>query len=208
MNWKKIIKDKKNQPKSGTYSDWKEQIAEECFYQCIYCSINEAQFGGIDHYHIEHYKPKSIDRFKSLENDIMNLFYACPICNRFKSKDWPNDAGDLDEVCYPDPSKHNYTELFELDTDSFKLTGKYVSTSYMTERLFFNRAQLIYERRESILRKREREIIEQLNSLRSKFGVRIDMEFTNKYLDTIINLTGTLSKRNNIRPYKLAEIRK
>ncbi len=208
MNWKLIKKDKKNQPKAGIYSDWKEQIAEECFYQCIYCSINEAQFGGIDHYHIEHYKPKSIDRFKPLENDILNLFYSCPICNRFKSNDWPNDADDLNIVCYPDPSEYNYSELFDLDVNTYKLIGKYTSTKYMTERLFFNRAQLIYERREAVLREKENELFEKINVLRGQDEVKNDLELVHMILDVTINLKTTLAKRNNIRPYKLAEIRK
>lgn len=208
MNWKKINKDKSRQPKSGTYSDWKELIAEECYFQCIYCSINEAQFGGIDHYHIEHYKPKSIDRFKFLENDIMNLFYACPICNRFKSKDWPNDADDLDKICYPDPSQYDYSDLFHLDLNTYKVHGKYISTRYMTERLFFNRAQLIYERREAILREKEGKLINLLDELRGKDEVKKDLDLITKVIDVIINLRNTLAKRDKIRPYKLAEIRK
>jgi 5-methylcytosine-specific restriction endonuclease McrA len=105
MNWKLITKDAKNQPVSGVYSDWKELVAQECFYQCVYCAIHEAQFGGIDHYHIDHYRPKSIAEFKHLENNIGNLFYACPICNRFKSNDWPGEP-DLNTPTYPDPSKN------------------------------------------------------------------------------------------------------
>lgn len=207
MNWKLIIKDKNNQPE-GVYSEWKEQIAEECFNQCIYCSIHEAQFGGIDHYHIEHYKPKSIDRFKALENDILNLFYACPICNRFKSNDWPNDADDLNIICYPDPSEYDYSELFDLDVKTYKLIGKYKSTRYMTERLFLNRSQLLYERREAVLREKESELFKRIKELRGTEEVKSDLELITMILDATINLQTTLSKRNDIRPYKLAEIRK
>ena len=101
MNWKLVNKDPTTQPKRGTYSDWKEQIAQECYNQCVYCSIHESQFGGINNFHIDHFRPKSI--FKNLENDICNLFYSCPICNRFKSDDWPNEP-NLDTISYPDPS--------------------------------------------------------------------------------------------------------
>ena len=165
MNWKRINKEKSKQPDSGVYSDWKEQIAEECFNQCVYCSIHETQFGGIDHYHIEHFRPKSIEKFKHLENDISNLFYSCPICNRFKSNDWPNEPGDLNTICYPSPAEYDYSELFEISKSTYKVSGKYTSTKYMTERLFFNRAQLIYERGNHTLKERGDKAILELKEL-------------------------------------------
>lgn len=208
MHWKLIKKDKEKQPETGTYSDWKEQIAEECFYQCIYCSINEAQFGGIDHYHIEHYKPKSIERFKALENDICNLFYSCPICNRFKSYDWPNDADDLEKICYPSPSEYNYSELFEVSPDDYKVKGIYNSTRYMTERLYLNRPQLLYERRESFLKQREEEVTKAIEVLQEKITSNEDFVLLKECLSGLIDLNKTIQKRSNIRPYKLVEIRK
>lgn len=208
MNWRLIIKDKTTQPKLGVYSDWKEQIARECFYQCIYCSINEAQFGGIDHYHIEHYKPKSIPRFKCLENDICNLFYSCPICNRFKSYDWPNDADDLDIVCYPDPSKHNYSELFGISSNDYKISGAYLSTKYMTERLYLNRPQLLYERRETFLKEREQKVTDAIDHLLEKLNNKDDFELLKESSKAVIDLNRTIQKRSKVRPYKLAEIRK
>lgn len=208
MNWRLIIKNSAKQPKTGTYPDWKEQIAEECFYQCVYCSINESQFGGIDHYHIEHYKPKSIKRFKSLENDILNLFYACPICNRFKSDDWPNDATSLDICCYPDPSQYNYTTLFTLDLKTYKLIGNYISSSYITQRLFLNRAQLIYERREQILNERALTVRKELESLSKQDVILADRQSIVNLFDAFSKLGDITEKRKNIRPYKLKEIRR
>jgi len=205
MNWKLI--NKRNQPKAGVYSDWKEQIAEECFNQCVYCSIHEAQFGGIDHYHIDHFRPKSI--FGKLENDIYNLFYACPICNRFKSDDWPGNP-DLTKVSYPDPSKTDYSQLFALKSD-FEIKGKYIASEYLVLRLFLNRAQLIMERREAIRRSQVNELIKAVSSLMeeaasedSKFALK-----TYKEIDAIKNnLLQLEESRRKIRPYKLKDIRK
>jgi hypothetical protein len=208
LNWKLIIKNPAKQPKTGIYTDWKEQIAEECFYQCIYCSINESQFGGIDHYHIEHYKPKSIKRFKSLENDILNLFYACPICNRFKSDDWPNDATSLDICCYPDPSVYNYTTLFTLDLKTYKLSGNHISSNYITERLFLNRAQLIYERREQILNERALAVRKELENLSKQEAILADRQSIINLLDAFSKLGDVTEKRKTVRPYKLKEIRR
>jgi 5-methylcytosine-specific restriction endonuclease McrA len=207
MNWKLISKNQKNQPTSGTYSDWKEQIAKECFYQCVYCSIHEAQFGGIDHYHIDHFRPKS--KFPAHKEDILNLFYACPVCNRFKSDDWPGEP-DLNTTTYIDPSKINYSELFDLKTD-FEIVGNYTASRYIILRLYLNRSQLIFERRESLQRIQEIVLRESINALIIKIG-----EFDTKYaLEALMSIMGIYSnlltleqKKREIRPYQLVDIRR
>lgn len=74
MNWKRIPKENSSQPSTGTYKDWKELLSVEGFHQCVYCSISEAEFGGIRNFHVEHYKPKSLPAFASLVNTYTNLF--------------------------------------------------------------------------------------------------------------------------------------
>lgn len=207
MNWRLIIKDPKKQPAKGTYSDWKEQIAEECFYQCVYCSIHEGQFGGINNYHIDHYRPKSI--FTKLENDILNLFYACPICNRFKSDDWPAEP-DLNIVSYPDPSKTDYASLFALKND-FEIEGNCTASQYLVLRLFLNRAQLIMERREEIKVREATKLMKELSDLIDKVGEENSKEAFEalKEVDRVKNNIQELSeRRKKIRPYGLKDIRK
>jgi hypothetical protein len=208
LTWRKITNDASIQPATGVYSDWKELIAERCHYQCVYCAIHEAQFGGIDHYHIDHYRPKGRAEFQHLENIFINLLYACPICNRFKSDDWPGDP-DLNSVSYPDPTDVDYSELF--DHDGFELVGRYIAAIYVIERLFLNRAQLIMERREEMARSNVNSLIaevailtDQVDAADSTFGFGISKE-----VDSIKNnLLGLEDYRRRIRPYKLAEIRK
>ncbi|WP_128547186.1 HNH endonuclease [Larkinella soli] len=204
MNWKLILKKAENQPKTGTYSDWKEQIAEECFHRCVYCSIPESQFGGINNYHIDHYRPKSLPEFIHLENDILNLFYACPICNRFKSNDWPNDSDDLELVCYPDPSKIDYSHLFKMD-DNFLLHGNVVAARYLVERLFLNRAQLVYERKELTLIKKAALLIDEIMKI---IGRIEDKELLLEAFVLIGELHNTLAEKAEVRPYELFEIRR
>jgi len=209
MNWRLINKDPSKQPRNGNYSDWKNQIAIECFYQCVYCSIHEAQFGGIDNYHIDHFRPKSRKEFEQLTNDICNLFYACPICNRFKSDDWPGEP-DLNTSSYPDPSKVDYTTLFRL-TNDFELEGLYTASKYLILRLFLNRFQLIMERREATRRAQVQGLIEIITGLVDSL-TRPDIEFAldiMKKLDSIKNnLLGLEEHRRRIRPYEIADIRK
>ena len=203
-SYKLIKKDSKNQPATGVYTDWKEQIAKECNFECVYCNIHENHWGGIDHYHIDHFRPKSIPKFAKLENDILNLFYACPICNRFKSNDWPADP-DLNKVSYADPSQTDYNTIFEFDKVKSTLIGKHVASKYMIERLYLNRPQLVYERKEEEMKDYEIELTNEINELAKKID---DSQLLRKVIQATTDVRNHLSQREKIRPYKLAEIRK
>lgn len=207
MNWRLIIKDRKSQPAHGTYSDWKIQISDECYKQCVYCSIHEAQFGGIDHFHIDHFRPKS--KFPLLKNDILNLFYSCPVCNRFKSDDWPGDP-DPKIPSYVDPSITDYSKIFNL-VNNYELEGKFVSAKYLVLRLYLNRAQLIYERREALKRTEEIALRHSVNDLIckiSRYNPNVALEVLVQVSSIYSNLLDLEQKKREIRPYELAEIRR
>ena len=147
MKWKRIPKESSNQPATGKYSDWKQLLAEEGFHQCVYCALHDATFGERN-FHVEHYKPKSIRRFRHLEHIFSNLFYACPICNVFKSDSWPRAPKEDHSVeAYPNPSKCDYSDLFDVVTRTGQIKGKFVASKFLIIRLHLNREQLITERR-------------------------------------------------------------
>ena len=148
MRWKKIDKTGTVQPTTGKYVDWKQIIADEGQHQCVYCAIHDATFGGVRNFHVEHYRPKSNPQFAALINDIANLFYACPICNTFKSNDWPSEPlDDHSTDAYPNPATVDYCDLFDVDDAGGIIQGKYRAARYLVERLYLNRPQLIMERR-------------------------------------------------------------
>ena len=204
MNWKQIDRDSRKQ-RQGEYSEWKQEIADTCFNQCVYCAINEGLWGGIDHYHIDHFRPHSIDRFKELINTITNLYYSCPICNRFKSNDWPNDPDDLDIACYPDPSDHDYSELFGFDPTNFSINGKNEAAKYIIIRLYLNRPQLIYERREQLLKLRAITLVDEVKQLNSKLE---NVILLRKSTNLLADIANHLHLREKVIPYKLVDIRK
>jgi len=202
MNWKQIDRNTRVQH-NGVYTVWKQQISNECFNQCVYCSIHENPWGGIDHYHIDHFRPQS--KFNALKNTITNLYHTCPICNKFKSDDWQNEPNDLEIICYPDPSDHNYSNLFTIDTTNYTLEGRYVSSRYLINRLYLNRPQLVYERREHFLNLKANALIEESKKL-LELTVDIDLVRTaSKIKDNLVQL---LIARKNIVPYKLLDIKK
>lgn len=146
MQWRRVPKEKAKQPKKGNYKLWKERIAKEGFYQCVYCALPEPKLGGTRNFHVEHYKPKKL--FQALENDIKNLFYACPICNVFKGDSWPGEPlADHSVSCYPNPSKIDYNGLFKVDFGAGTVEGKFTASKYIVAALHLNRPQLVLERR-------------------------------------------------------------
>lgn len=144
MKWFRVDKSASAQPTSGTYRDWKSQIREEGRRQCVYCSVLEGRFGGERNFHVEHYRPKS--QFKSLTNDIRNLFYVCAICNAFKGSDWPAEpAADHMKHSYPDPSLVDYAEILSVD-DRHMVRSSVPAGRYVIERIYLNRPQLVMAR--------------------------------------------------------------
>ena len=208
MNWQLIQKDAARQPPTGSYSDWKEVIASECNGQCVYCSLHEAQC-GLDNFHVEHFRPKSRPEFEHLANDILNLFLACPICNRFKSNDWPNEP-DLDVISYPDPSVHNYSDLFDVNSN-YEVEGKYVASRYLTERLLLNRAQLIMERREDYncfyLSELLRSVKAIVDEIAAK-GMSVEMSIVQSIVNISTNNANLNLRRRTTPLYALRDVRR
>lgn len=212
MNWKLIPKDTTPSPTHGSkYSDWKEEIAIEGFNQCVYCSISEKAFGGIRNFHIEHYKPKSL--FPELRNEFSNLFYSCSICNCFKGNDWPNEPNEqLTNICYPRPSVVNYSDIFKVNSNSGRIDGKNRSATYMVEKLYLNRAQLILERRTQIIFEKIWKVLDdikkQKNELYDKIGTnQLEVIAFLKAIDNEVDqLLKLIKDSENIVPYSMTQI--
>ncbi len=215
MNWKRIPKEKSTQPEKGAYHDWKELLAEEGFYQCVYCAISEGSMGGIRNFHVEHYKPKGLPAFAHLENVFTNLFYACPICNSFKGDDWPEDpTEELNNFSYPDPSRIDYSEIFIKNIGTPFIDGKNTASKYMIEKLYLNRPQLLLQRREIIINKKYDEVIPRIKSQVNELGKmcekgdNIAIQFLIKLIMTKDALEEIFHKKDETRPYKTEQVRR
>lgn len=209
MMWFRIPKESSPRPKDGkSYSDWKEHLSIEGKQQCVYCTIGIKPFGGIRNFHVEHYRPKAEDKFPELEHEYTNLFFACSICNGFKSDDWKNEPSpELDNESYPDPSKVDYSEFLFMDAmqlvDSKHITGKYI-----IQRLFLNRPQLILERKSFVLH----EILKQESEKLKAIAVEIKkLEENNPLVDGLITMIETatlLIEEKYINPYNQDQIQR
>ncbi|MEO6302866.1 MAG: HNH endonuclease [Bacteroidia bacterium] len=214
MKWFKI--EKKIKPSTGKYySDWKDHLAEEAKGQCVYCTIHLNPFGGIRNFHVEHYKPKSVQAFKHLEHDYNNLFLACSICNCFKGADWPNEPNDLLDIkCYPDPTVVDYSTLFEVNSD-YTLSGTKFASKYMVTKLFLNRPQLQLERKAFALYQEIKEVfnnlkdlINQLKAMTKEQGLSESEALLYKTMIKTVEFTLLQNEEKFIVPYITAQITK
>ncbi|UKB79560.1 HNH endonuclease [Chryseobacterium sp. MEBOG07] len=173
--WKRIPKEVSTCPTEGIYSDWKPNLSVEGYHQCVYCFVSETYFGGIRNFHVEHYRPKK--KFEELTNDYKNLFYACSICNSFKSEDWPNEPNaEYDIAFYPNPSVIDYSEIFEIDANSFDITGNNFTSRYLVNRLFLNRRQLIVYRKSNFVEEKYRTEIERAGQIKELLFRKIEQQ--------------------------------
>lgn len=70
------------------YRKYKPKLREEFSFACAYCDTREAELGGTQSFHVDHYKPKN--KFPNLSSKYENLIYACRNCNWYKGSYWPN----------------------------------------------------------------------------------------------------------------------
>ncbi len=212
MPWRRVENEKRLQPKTGSWPSWKAAIAQDCFRQCVYCAIPDSRYGGLDKFHVDHFRPKQ--KFPALAKIITNLYLACAICNRFKSDDWPGEPSDDHGFAgYPDPGSYDYGSLIDLDTSHGVLTGKYVATAYVIERLYLNRPQLIRLRRTASLEDRL-EIVE--DSLAKAFdklskyteNAEAAVSLVVEVGQALLEASKAYRQREQATPYELKESRK
>lgn len=211
MKWVPITC-KRVQPAGGTYPDWKPQIAKDCSYRCVYCAILDADFGGIVHFHVEHFRPKSIEEFKKLENDIRNLFYACSVCNRFKSDHW---AGEPDAKgntpTFLDPGVVDYNQHISWRLTDHQLEGTTVAGKFAVERMYLNRPQLVLARRAHAVSTRIHAYAAYFAAVKDTLKAIDTPEaraLMDELLDRLVNLTLLDAKLKRTHLYEPADIRR
>jgi hypothetical protein len=160
--------------------------------------------GGVYCFHVEHFEPKS--KAPERTNDWSNLFYACPICNVFKGNDWPEPGSP---IAYVNPSVVDYEAIF-LRRPAGLITGRTPAASYMIERLYLNRPQLILERREAELRERLgtiRQVLSELVPVARQRG----QEAFDKVLECFERLNSVSQLADELvyqTPYEAADVRR
>lgn len=188
MKWRLIPKDAAKKPKHGKYYwHWKDDLADEGFNQCVYCAIHESSFGRRN-YHIEHFKPKSIEEFQHLIHEYGNLYFACCICNCFKASYWEEPKNDFSNSAFPNPSQIDYSQLFQINEDA-TISGKNVTGNFIIHKLYLNRPQLVLERKLRSLNLRIESLIQDFADCKSLLFEKLNSgdKRSNRYLQAMMD---------------------
>lgn len=206
MRWIRVDNSVRVQPKDGSYWDWKEEIGAACHGQCVYCAIGEARFGGIDNFHVEHFRPKS--KFDDLIDTITNLYLACSICNRFKGDDWPNEPDpQLNTVSYADPSQHDYGSFLSIDMALHTVASDKTTGRYLVERLYLNRPQLLRERRLATVQQKVAHLAAVFKQANEALGPKAPSALSTLAAE-LVEVQGLLLQTLLAKPYHSKEVRR
>ncbi len=141
----------KGDGKRSTYSDYHDEIQEDCQHRCVYCDIT-VQEHGYEGMQLDHFRPEI--RFPRLQNDPNNLVLACPKCNRLKWHNWPceideNKPSYSGDVGFIDPFGEDRWSFFSVDEDG-KLVPIQHPATYIMNLLNLNRKARVQVRRKRI----------------------------------------------------------
>lgn len=127
------------------YTDYREEIREDCQCRCAYCNTHEFGMGGPEAMQLDHFEPHS--RFPLRKHDPLNLLWSCNRCNLLKRDDWhPADATGQQKFGYIDPFTTDRNNYFRVEANG-ELIAINDPAAYMIQRLRLNRDFLIYIRR-------------------------------------------------------------
>jgi HNH endonuclease len=128
------------------YSKYRDLVREDFVECCAYCLLHEIIAAGAGNFQLDHFRPKSFPQFWHLVNDFYNLYYACSICNRYKSNSWPNAQLEAKGYGFIDLCAEDFSIHFREEPNGWwsPLT---LRAEYTEKRLRLNRSHLVDIRR-------------------------------------------------------------
>lgn len=160
-----IVRRRQKPPDFENYTDFKPFLRIDFRWRCGYCGIHEINWGGSTHFHVEHFRPKSL--WPELVNSYVNMYYCCDVCNRYKAAKWPSTALQGRGYRFYDPCADFASQHFR-DDGSGRLLSLTPCGEYSISVIRLDREQLRrirQERRE--LNQKYREGLRQLRVLRA-----------------------------------------
>jgi hypothetical protein len=152
-------------------------------FRCGYCGVTETESGG--QLEIDHFCPRSHGGKDNLEN----LVYACPACNRFKGDHWPVPEAGPDLMLLHPQRDDLPTHVGSLPDG--RLIGLTKRGWFHIQRLRLNRAQLVELRLQRVEEQRLRQTLEhnqQANARLREYVRELEQE-TERLLQIIAGLT-------------------
>ena len=143
------------------YKRFKKYLRKDFNNRCGYCDDLDYYAGGVDVYHIDHFKPKDETHFPILINKYSNLVYSCPYCNRAKSNKW--ELRGFIDPCSRQYDNHLLRNLTG-KINSITTQGKYI---FINLKLFLLRHELLWS-------------LDKLKTQKEKLLGKIDLNSVNK----------------------------
>lgn len=109
-------------------------------YRCGYCGVHEEEAGS--KLEIDHFQPRSAGGGDELDN----LVYCCPACNRLKGDFWPTDDLSTTHRRLLHPKRDDITQHLREEEDG-RLTALTETGAFHIEWLRLNRPPLVALRR-------------------------------------------------------------
>lgn len=113
-----------------------QHLRERFNYRCGYCGVTENEVGAL--LEIDHYRPLSAGG----SDDLDNLVYCCPACNRFKHDYWSEN-----EILRPLHPLLDDLSLHIQEEEDGRLVALTPRGEFHIELIHLNRASLVEWRR-------------------------------------------------------------
>jgi hypothetical protein len=137
-------------------------------YRCGYCGVHEQDAGS--ELEIDHFQPRSLGG----GDDLDNLIYCCPTCNRLKGNFWPQGDPSTTHRCLLHPKRDEMAMHLREEPDG-RLIALTETGLFHIDRLRLNRPPLValrWTRREEMrLRQELVETQEERAHLRERIAV-------------------------------------
>lgn len=118
----------------------RETARQMCGFRCGYCGVHEEEVGSA--LEIDHFQPRAAGGSDELEN----LVYCCPTCNRLKGDFWPAGASEATPHRVLHPTRDDLSAHVR-EEDTGHLTALTETGTFHLDRLRLNRPPLVALRR-------------------------------------------------------------
>lgn len=181
-------------PSYADYRSYKQFLRIEFNHQCAYCEIREAEDGGSQKFHIDHYKPKN--HFPLEINIYSNLFYCCSTCNCFKGSFWPTFIQKFLGKFILNPCDHDFDKNYDRMNAEWEAKSK--TATWNIDRLRLNAPKIQQIRKDrahfiKFLAELETQKLKlqdllkntQHKDIKQENNILEDLEYTQEKIDTI-----------------------
>lgn len=123
-----------------TEQDRRAAVRQRYSERCGYCGVHEIEAGA--ELEVDHFRPRSAGGV----DDIDNLVYCCPTCNRLKGDFWPTSDGSAPNQRLLHPGHDDLAQHLREEADCH-LTAISATGAFHLTRLRLNRPPLLALRR-------------------------------------------------------------